>query len=96
LPHSLFDGHEISAEEYQQVKDHAVAGFKALKSFHMFTARPLNFSEIDVLLSITNSKVIYEQALKKLRMHLLNNTIAKTEENSWDARNNPSISVRNV
>jgi len=38
LPASLFDGHEISSEEYAQVKDHAKMGFKALKKFHLFIA----------------------------------------------------------
>lgn len=38
LPHQLFDGHNINAEEYSKVKEHAILGFKALKEFHMFTA----------------------------------------------------------
>ena len=38
LPSSLFDGHNISQEEYTHVKEHAKAGYKALKKFHMFTA----------------------------------------------------------
>jgi putative nucleotidyltransferase with HDIG domain len=38
LPCNLFDGHDISAEEYALVKSHAQAGFKALRKFHLFTA----------------------------------------------------------
>ncbi len=38
LPADLFDGHNISAEEYAKVKEHASAGFKALAQFHYFTA----------------------------------------------------------
>lgn len=38
LPHSLFDGHDISVEEYAEVKSHAVACFEALKGLHLFTA----------------------------------------------------------
>lgn len=35
---SLFDGHNINAKEYAKVKTHAIAGFEALKEFHLFTA----------------------------------------------------------
>ena len=38
LPDTLFDGHNISTEEYDKVKTHAKDSFKALKKFHMFTA----------------------------------------------------------
>jgi len=38
LPHNLFDGHDISQDEYAHVKQHAIAGFKALHKLHMFTA----------------------------------------------------------
>jgi putative nucleotidyltransferase with HDIG domain len=38
LPASLFDGHDISEEEYTQIKEHAKMGFKALKKFHLFVA----------------------------------------------------------
>lgn len=38
LPADLFDGHNISAEEYAKVKEHALAGFKILSQFHYFTA----------------------------------------------------------
>lgn len=38
LPASLFDGHNINAEEYVEVKTHALAGFEALKDLHAFTA----------------------------------------------------------
>lgn len=38
LPANLFDGHNISPEEYAQVKKHAQDGFKALMKLHMFTA----------------------------------------------------------
>jgi len=38
LPATLFEGHNISAEEYAQVKEHAVAGFRALRGLHSFTA----------------------------------------------------------
>lgn len=35
-PHTLFDGHNISAEEYKEVKEHAVSGFQILKEYHEF------------------------------------------------------------
>lgn len=38
LPYPLFDGHEISAEEYAEVKQHALASFEALNDLHMFCA----------------------------------------------------------
>ena len=38
LPADLFDGHNISAEEYARVKEHAIAGFRVLMQFHYFTA----------------------------------------------------------
>lgn len=38
LPCNLFDGHNISSEEYALVKHHAQDGFKALMEMHMFTA----------------------------------------------------------
>jgi response regulator RpfG family c-di-GMP phosphodiesterase len=38
LPHKLFDGHEITNEEYQDIQTHAINGFKALRKQHMFTA----------------------------------------------------------
>lgn len=38
LPPELFDGHNISADEYERIKTHAVNGFLALKEFHLFTA----------------------------------------------------------
>lgn len=38
LPAELFDGREISEEEYTRIKEHAIAGFKALKGIHFFTA----------------------------------------------------------
>jgi putative nucleotidyltransferase with HDIG domain len=38
LPSSLFDGHDISTDEYNQIKEHAKLGFKALKKFHLFIA----------------------------------------------------------
>ncbi len=37
-PHPLFDGHNISAEEYLEVKKHVLAGFDALKDYYLFTA----------------------------------------------------------
>jgi putative nucleotidyltransferase with HDIG domain len=37
-PGPLFDGHNISAEEYAQVKQHVKEGFAALKDHHLFTA----------------------------------------------------------
>ncbi len=37
-PHPLFDGHDISQTEYLEVKMHAIAGFDALKDYHLFTA----------------------------------------------------------
>lgn len=38
LPPELFDGHNITAEEYNRVKTHAKAGFVALTKLHQFTA----------------------------------------------------------
>jgi len=38
LPADLFDGHNISVEEYSRVKEHAYDGFLALKDMHLFTA----------------------------------------------------------
>lgn len=38
LPSQLFDGHDISAEEYADVKEHAYIGFKVLKDIHLFIA----------------------------------------------------------
>lgn len=38
LPYDLFDGHDISAEEYEQVKTHAINGFLAFNNTHLFTA----------------------------------------------------------
>lgn len=38
LPAALFDGHNVDAAEYEHIKTHAIAGFKALKKLHMFTA----------------------------------------------------------
>jgi len=38
LPANLFDGHNITPEEYEYVKTHAKAGFKVLYSLHKFTA----------------------------------------------------------
>lgn len=38
LPSHLFDGQDITAEEYTEVKRHAIAGFMALKRAHLFTA----------------------------------------------------------
>jgi len=38
LPASLFDGHNINAEEYALVKEHAYDGFTILKDMHLFTA----------------------------------------------------------
>jgi len=37
-PHNLFDGHNITAEEYEQVKHHVIDGFNALKDHHLFIA----------------------------------------------------------
>lgn len=34
----LFDGQNISSEEYAEVKKHAIAGFEALKNHHLFVA----------------------------------------------------------
>lgn len=36
-PH-LFDGREITAEEYAHVKQHAIAGFRALRDLYLMTA----------------------------------------------------------
>ncbi|MDD5043196.1 MAG: HD domain-containing protein [Patescibacteria group bacterium] len=38
FPYKLFDGHDITGEEYEEIKKHALAGFNALKNFHAFTA----------------------------------------------------------
>lgn len=38
LPATLFDGHNVSLEEYTQIKKHAQDGFSALMNLHMFTA----------------------------------------------------------
>ena len=38
LPSMLFDGHNISAEEYEQVKQHALMGAAALKDDYPFTS----------------------------------------------------------
>lgn len=38
LPSLLFDGHDITSDEYNTVKEHAQIGFKVLKKFHAFTA----------------------------------------------------------
>ena len=38
LPANLFDGHNVNEEEYVHIKTHALAGFKALKKLHLFTA----------------------------------------------------------
>jgi putative nucleotidyltransferase with HDIG domain len=38
LPSSLFDGHEVTSEEYSRIKEHSRVGFEALKKFHAFTA----------------------------------------------------------
>jgi len=37
-PHDFFDGHNISQEEYEEVKKHALAGFEILKESHLFVA----------------------------------------------------------
>ena len=38
LPFDLFEGRDISADEYAQIKTHALGGFEALKKLHVFTA----------------------------------------------------------
>lgn len=38
MPAELFNNREITAEEYELVKTHAVAAFEVLKNFHSFTA----------------------------------------------------------
>jgi len=38
LPAQLFDGHNITAEEYATIKEHACFGFEILKDMHLFTA----------------------------------------------------------
>jgi putative nucleotidyltransferase with HDIG domain len=38
LPSDLFCDKDITAEEYERIKSHALSGFKALKDFHSFTA----------------------------------------------------------
>jgi putative nucleotidyltransferase with HDIG domain len=37
-PCDLFDGHDITAEQYALVKKHVFEGFKALKDHHLFVA----------------------------------------------------------
>ena len=38
LPFQLFDGHNIDAQEYARVKEHAYDGFSILQEMHLFTA----------------------------------------------------------
>jgi putative nucleotidyltransferase with HDIG domain len=38
LPYELYDGHNITADEYLVVKLHAKIGFETLKSLHLFTS----------------------------------------------------------
>jgi hypothetical protein len=38
LPASLFDGHNITTEEYELIKTHAQAAFRVLQKFHLFIA----------------------------------------------------------
>lgn len=38
LPAELFDGRNITNEEYEQVKNHAINSFNALKDLHLFSA----------------------------------------------------------
>jgi len=38
LPSELFDGRNITDEQYQRVKTHALQGFLALKDMHLFVA----------------------------------------------------------
>lgn len=38
LSSNLFDGHNVDANEYEEIKTHAQAGFKALENFHLFVA----------------------------------------------------------
>jgi len=38
LPAPLFDGHNITPEEYAQIKKHAQDGFNALMKLHLFTS----------------------------------------------------------
>lgn len=38
LPYDLFEDRNISDEDYQEIKKHAIEGFKLLKDFHQFTA----------------------------------------------------------
>ncbi|OGI15532.1 MAG: hypothetical protein A2Z52_00580 [Candidatus Moranbacteria bacterium RBG_19FT_COMBO_42_6] len=38
IPNHLFDGRNITEEEYAEVKKHSIAGFMALKDKHLFTA----------------------------------------------------------
>jgi hypothetical protein len=36
--HDLFDGHNISSEEYSEVKNHPFSGFEVLRNHHLFVA----------------------------------------------------------
>jgi putative nucleotidyltransferase with HDIG domain len=38
IPNHLFDGRDITEEEYAEVKKHSLAGFLALRKKHLFTA----------------------------------------------------------
>jgi hypothetical protein len=38
LPANYFDGHNVSAQEYEMIKSHAQAAFKVLQKFHLFIA----------------------------------------------------------
>lgn len=43
LPCHLFDGHEITDEEYADVRNHVKLGFEALKGKHLFTGLVAGF-----------------------------------------------------
>lgn len=38
LPYSLFDDHDITLDEYAEIKSHALASYSMLKDRHLFTA----------------------------------------------------------
>jgi len=38
LPYNLFDGHNVSEKEYNEIKTHSVNGYKVLRHLHFFVA----------------------------------------------------------
>jgi putative nucleotidyltransferase with HDIG domain len=38
LPYNLFDGHDVSDKEFNEIKTHSKSGYKVLKNLHFFVA----------------------------------------------------------